>query len=135
MDAALRRLVRRRAGDRCEYCRIHQEQDTFFTFPVDHIIARQHGGQTEADNLCFSCYRCYSHKGTNIASIDPETKTIVPLFDPRRNDWFEHFAWQDALLVGRTAVGRATVMLLAVNHPDYVVLRESLIAEGVFPPS
>jgi hypothetical protein len=37
--------------------------------------------------------------------------------------------------VGRTVIGRATVTLLAVNHPDYVHLRESLIAEGTFPPS
>ncbi len=48
MDAALRRLVRERAGNRCEYCGIHQDQDAFFTFPVDHIIARQHGGKTAA---------------------------------------------------------------------------------------
>ncbi len=46
MDSALRLLVRTRAGNRCEYCRIHQDQDPFFTFPVDHIIARQHRGLT-----------------------------------------------------------------------------------------
>ncbi len=32
-----------------------------------------------------------------------------------------------------TAIGRATVKLLAINHPDYVLLRESLIDEGTFP--
>jgi hypothetical protein len=135
MDAALRSLVRERAGHRCEYCRIHQDQDAFFTFPIDHIIARQHGGKNEADNLCLSCYRCNRHKGPNIASLDPETQELVRLFHPRRDDWAEHFEWRGALLVGRTPIGRATVMLLAVNHPDYVLLRESLIAEGTFPPS
>ena len=135
MDAALRNLVRSRAGNRCEYCLIHQEQDVFFTFPVDHIIALQHGGKTEAANLCLSCYRCNSHKGPNIASLDPETGELVRLYHPRRDHWSEHFDWQGALLVGGTAVGRATVMLLAVNHPDYVLLRESLIAEGTFPPT
>jgi len=135
MDAALRRLVRERAGNRCEYCGIHQDQDAFFTFPVDHIVARQHGGKTAADNLCLSCYRCNSHKGPNIASIDPDSGGMVRLFHPRRDDWSEHFEWQEALLAGRTPIGRATVKLLAVNHPDYVLLRESLIDEGTFPPA
>lgn len=134
MDAALRNLVRERAGDRCEYCRIHQDQDPFFTFPIDHIIAIHHGGTTDVGNLCLSCFRCNSHKGPNIASLDPETGELVRLFHPRRDDWFEHFSWRGATIVGRTAIGRATVMLLAINHPDYVHLRESLISEGTFPP-
>ena len=103
--------------------------------PSTNVIALQHGGKTESDNLCLSCYRCNSHKGPNIASIDPETGDLVRLFHPRRDEWFEHFDWQGALVVGRTPVGRATVMLLAVNNPDYVLLRESLMAEGAFPPS
>ena len=134
MDAALRKLVRERAKHRCEYCRIHQDQDPFFTLPIDHIIARQHGGKTEPDNLCLSCYRCNSHKGPNIAGIDLETGEMVPLFHPRQNNWHEHFKWSGTVLVGRTPIGRATVTLLAVNHTDYILLRESLMAEGSFPP-
>ena len=42
--------------------------------------------------------------------------------------------WEGVILVGRTPVGRATVELLAINHPDYVLLREELIEEGEFPP-
>ena len=80
MDAGLRRFVRERAGNRCEYCRVHQDQDPFYGFPIDHIIAQQHRGETELDNLCLSCYRCNSHKGPNIASIDPVTGDMVPLF-------------------------------------------------------
>ena len=83
---ALRMLVRERAGDRCEYCRIHQDQDAYFRFHIDHIIARQHGGLTNADNLCLSCYRCNAHKGPNIASIDADTDELVRLFHPRRDD-------------------------------------------------
>jgi hypothetical protein len=135
MDAALRKLVRERAEHRCEYCRIHQYQDPFFTFPIDHIIARQHGGKTEPDNLCLSCYRCNLHKGPNIASIDSDSGEMVPLFHPRRDKWHEHFEWNGTLLVGRTPVGRATVALLAINNPDYILLRESLMVEGSFPPN
>ena len=135
MDAALRKLVCERAKYRCEYCRIPQNQDPFFTFPIDHIIARQHGGKTESGNLCLSCYRCNSHKGPNIASIDSDTGEMVPLFHSRRDNWHEHFEWNGTLLVGRTPVGRATVALLAINHPDYILLRESLMVEGSFPPN
>lgn len=134
MNAALRALVRERAGDRCEYCRIHQSQDPFFTFPVDHIIARQHGRKTVPENLCLSCYRCNARKGPNIASVDPQTNDMVRLFHPRQDRWTEHFLWQGVLLVGTTPIGRATVDLLAINHPDYVLLRESLVEEGTFPP-
>ena len=55
MDARLRAQVRDRAGGRCEYCRIHEDEDPFFTFPIDHVIAQQHGGATTLDNLCLSC--------------------------------------------------------------------------------
>ena len=135
MDVALRRLVRERARNRCEYCGIHQDQDAFFTFPVDHIIALQHSGKTDATNLCLSCYRCNSHKGPNIASIDPDTDKMVRLFHPRQDVWADHFEWLGATLSGRTSIGRATAKLLAINHPDYVLLRESLIDERTFPPT
>ena len=134
MDQALRNQVWQRAGNRCEYCHIHQDHDPFYRFQIDHIIAQQHRGLTVANNLALSCFRCNSHKGPNIASIDPETGQTVPLFHPCQHDWAEHFEWQGPLLVGRTPIGRATVELLAINHPDHVVLQERLISEGVFPP-
>ena len=56
------------------------------------------------------------------------------LFHPRRDTWSEHFEWNQGILVSRTPIGRATVELLAINHPDYVLLREALLDEGVFPP-
>jgi hypothetical protein len=37
-------------------------------------------------------------------------------------------------VVGRTAVGRATVVVLAMNDPEAVEVREALIDEGLFPP-
>ncbi|MCH7988255.1 MAG: HNH endonuclease [Planctomycetes bacterium] len=133
MDKALRDQIQERADNRCEYCRIPQVADPFYTFPVDHIIARQHRGTTTLDNLALSCYRCNMHKGPNIASLDPDTSEMVPLFHPRRDTWSEHFEWNEGILVGRTPIGRATVELLAINHPDHVLLREALIDEGVFP--
>ncbi len=134
MDQTLRSEIIHRAGSRCEYCQLHQDYDPFYTFPVDHIIARQHRGSSELENLCLSCFRCNSFKGPNLSSIDPDTEEIANLFHPRKDKWPEHFKWDGAVLVGLTPTGRATVELLAINHPDHIVLRESLIEEGIFPP-
>ena len=134
MNEALWNQVRQRAKNRCEYCRVRQDQDPFYTFPVDHVIAQQHRGATTFENLALSCFRCNSRKGPNIASVDPVTSEMVPLFHPRRDVWAEHFAWSGPVLIGLTPIGRATVELLAINHPDYLLLRETLIVEGTFPP-
>jgi hypothetical protein len=134
MDRALAELVWQRAGGRCEYCRIAQEHERL-TFEVDHVIAIKHGGATRVGNLALSCLSCNSHKGSNIAGLDPRTRRLTPLFHPRRHKWARHFRWEGAVLVGRTPVGRTTVEVLNINDPPRVDLREGLIAEGVFPPA
>jgi hypothetical protein len=126
MNTALQISVRRRAGHRCEYCRLHQDDVPFYTFPVDHIIAGQHDGPTVATNLALSCLRCNLHKGPNIAGRDPLTKKLTPLFHPRRHKWAHHFRFVGPRVMGLTAIGRTTVKILAMNHPDAVALRESL---------
>jgi hypothetical protein len=69
-----------------------------------------------------------SQKGPNIASVDPETSVIVPLFHPRRNAWLEHFSLdEDGRLRGLTPAGRVTVLLMDMNDPDRVSLRSLLI--------
>jgi len=133
MDDELRSYVRARAGNRCEYCHIRQEHDPFYAFPIDHVIAAQHRGPTVADNLALSCLRCNSRKGPNIASLDPVSGELVRLFHPRQDRWSDHFEWSGPRLIGLTGIGRATAELLAINHPDAILLRESLIEEGIFP--
>jgi 5-methylcytosine-specific restriction endonuclease McrA len=54
IPAALRRQVRERAGECCEYCRI-PESLTWAVHPIDHIISEKHGGLTTADNLALAC--------------------------------------------------------------------------------
>ena len=69
----LRSQVIERANDLCEYCLIPQSF-SFAKHEVDHIIARKHGGQTTSENLALSCSLCNKHKGSDIASIDPQTE-------------------------------------------------------------
>jgi HNH endonuclease len=134
MDPELVELVWQRADGRCEYCQVHHEQDELH-FEIDHIIARKHRGPTRAGNLCLACFACNNHKGPNISGIDPKTGIIVKLFNPRRHSWHRHFRWDGPVLVGRTAIGRATVIVLEINLDYRVDLRQGLIGEGVFPPA
>ena len=133
MNQSLDRRVRERAKNRCEYCRVPADISVF-TFPLDHIIAQQHGGATTFENLALSCPHDNYHKGPNIAGLDPETGRLTRLFNPRRQRWSAHFAWDGPLLVGKTAVGRTTIRVLNMNHPEAVRLRRLLIAAGLFPP-
>lgn len=132
MDRAVRDSVAQRAGYRCEYCRLPQRFSRS-TFHVEHITPRQHGGTDDLDNLCCACNRCNLHKGPNLTGIDPDTGQIVPLFDPRGQSWDEHFAWQGALIVARTATGRATLQVLQMNAPRRLQLRSRLLARGLWP--
>jgi hypothetical protein len=134
MDHALADLVRRRAGDLCEYCQLPQAFSST-RFQIDHIIAEQHGGRTVASNLALACFADNNHKGANLAGIDPKTGKKVWLFNPRRQKWSRHFRWRGPVLVGRTPIGRATVAVLAINLPHRIAQRAALIAEGVFPPT
>jgi hypothetical protein len=129
----LDRRVRRRAKGLCEYSRLPQAFDPW-AFQLDHIIAGQHGGRAKLTNLALACSRCNRNKGPNIAGFDNRTNVIVALYHPRRDKWTEHFRWRGPRLLGLTPLGRVTIRVLAINHPDAVALRRELIAEGVFPP-
>lgn len=130
MNAALREQVRRRAGNRCEYCRLHQEHESSHPFHVEHINPRKHGGADDSENLALACHQCNLHKGTNLTGRDPDTNEIVRLFDPRQDRWREHFKHDGSRIVGLTAVGRTTSWVLQMNSDDRVELRSILIELG-----
>ncbi len=133
MNEAFERRVRKRAKERCEYCRI-PAYISEFTFPIDHIIAQQHRGEATFENLALSCPHCNYHKGPNVAGFDPVSGKLTKLFNPRRHRWTAHFAWGGPILVGKTAIGRATIYVLNINHPDRVEIRRLLAEAELFPP-
>jgi hypothetical protein len=132
VSEALRQQVRDRAGRRCEYCRLPDSLPPLESFHLEHIIARQHGGETVLDNLAWACHRCNRHKGPNLTGIDPITNEIVPLFHPRRLIWTGHFIMRGIELVGLTSTGRATVVLLQMNAARRLERRGELIRLGWF---
>jgi hypothetical protein len=131
MDEALRRLVRDRAGDICEYCRLPQQFDVL-PFVLDHIIALKHHGPTSPENLALGCYNDNAHKGPNIAGLDLVTGELTRLFHPRVDYWDEHFVWNGPMLVGRNAIGRTTIDVLNINLYERLEHRRLLIQAGLF---
>jgi hypothetical protein len=124
IQMALRRQVFERAQNRCEYCLLPVDV-AFFPHEVDHVIAEKHGGATNLDNLAFSCWRCNRHKGSDLASFDPQTGQLSPLFNPRTQVWLEHFIYESNKMVGLTPEGRTTVHLLRLNSEERLNERQS----------
>ena len=135
ISATLRRRLERAAHFRCGYC--HTSQRVVGPLlEIDHIVPESRGGTSNEDNLFLACPMCNSHKADRQEAIDPESKAIVPLFNPRKDQWEEHFEWieEGAIIRGKAPRGRATVTALNMNHPDLVAARRLWITAGWHPP-
>ncbi len=131
----VRRQVFERANGNCEYCKNQQGYSTA-PFSVEHILALSKQGSNDLENLALSCPACNAHKYTKQAALDPLTRKIVPLFNPREQIWDEHFIWDETLTqkLGLTPTGRATVTCLKMNRVESVNLRMVLAAFERHPP-
>ena len=133
ISAELRRLIRARAGERCEYCLIH-EDDGFLPHEPDHIIAVKHRGKTIEANLAWTCFVCNRAKGSDLASIDDLTGQIVRLYNPRIDSWGDHLELQlDGSFSARSSIGRVTISLLKLNRPELLEIRKLLTRIGRRP--
>jgi len=132
MPALIRTAVRERARGRCEYC-LMPEAGAFFAHEPDHVIATQHGGQSNLENLALACFQCNRHKGPNVASVDTETKRIVRLFNPRTDVWGDHFRAESGRIIPVTEIGRATAALLDFNDADREETRRNLWRASHYP--
>lgn len=130
---ALRRLVAERAGHRCEYCLI-PEENSFYDFQVDHIISVKHGGKSEAENLAYACVICNRNKGSDLGTILDKSEEIVRFYHPRKDQWADHFeVTSEGVLQAKTSIGAATIKILGLNHADSIIERRVLIAVGLYP--
>ncbi len=98
--------------------------EPFYTYHVEHIHARQHGGTDALENLALACNHCNFLKGPNLVSKDPDTGQTTALFHPRKQMWPEHFRCDGGRIWGVTPEGRTTVFLLQFNAPHRIELRE-----------
>lgn len=135
IPAELRRQVMQDAGHRCGYC-LSDEALTGMSLSIDHIIPRAAGGATEQENLWLACRPCNEFKGAQTHATDPESGETVPLFNPRWQDWYEHFAWSSdgTRILGLPPIGHATMIALRLNRPMLVRARRRWVAAGWHPP-
>lgn len=122
-------------GERCEYCGT-SEWVTGIPLEVDHIRPRSQRGTTSRFNLCRACSSCNTYKGDQTRARDPLTHKRALIFNPRRQQWADHFQWSEdgAQIIGLTACGRATVEALKMNHPQIVRARRLWVSVGWHPP-
>jgi len=133
---ALRDQIGRDARRRCGYC-LTSARITGTPMEIDHLVPESLGGLTVRDNLWLACSMCNDHKGNRIAARDPESGEVVRLYDPRRERWAAHFAWSadGALVLGKTACGRATVAAIRLNRAEIVEARRGWVGAGWHPPA
>lgn len=132
--AEVQRQVEARAGQRCEYCRMHQSLQGA-SFHVEHIAPVSLGGTDDPDNLAWACPGCNLKKSNRISAIDPVIGQEVRLFHPRLDRWEDHLAWQEYTLVGLTPIGRALIVAFDLNHARRCRVRQAEELFGLFPPS
>ena len=131
----IRSIVAKRAKWNCEYC-VSQERFAPQPFTVDHFDPESNGGDSDLNNLVYCCQGCNGAKSDKTRLLDPVIKNYVSLFNPRKQRWNDHFAWDDEFshIIGLTPEGRVTVIALQLNRRILIELRKFLHSVGEHPP-
>lgn len=141
ISAELDHRVREAAHYRCGYC-LSQQQYTMSRLTIEHILPRavfplNDPAANAEENLWLSCSFCDGHKSDKTTAVDPQTNQLVPLFNPRRQNWYDHFEWAaDGIrVIGLTPNGRATVQALHLNDdPEALAVSANWVSVGWHPP-
>ena len=130
-----RKEVEKRAKNLCEYCLCRQDHSPQ-PFSVEHIFPKSKNGSDELANLAIACQACNNFKYTKTEAVDPLSRQKVPLYNPRKDNWTEHFTWNNDFteIVGVSPTGRATIKTLKLNRESVQNLRRSLYLVGKHPP-
>jgi hypothetical protein len=125
-------FVPKRANFRCEYCRLSAEL-SYFPFHIEHIISIKHGGKTISLNLAYACPLCNLKKGSDIATFLEKPNILVRFFNPRTDNWSDHFDIENTVLItAKTSIGAATIKIFNFNHFDSIIERAEMIRFGIF---
>jgi hypothetical protein len=133
IPTALRTLVKSRAYDCCEYCRVGENTGVVL-FSCDHIISEKHGGKTVEENLAYACYWCNTYKGSDVGSVDLESnREFIRLFDPRQDLWDDYFHIENAILQPKTQIAKVTIKILRLNDEEKIKERAALTQLDQYP--
>lgn len=129
------KLIRERANFLCEYCHACEKWQ-YVAFTIEHIVPLAKSGTDDLDNLALACFHCNRKKSDKTTAIDPISDVELPLFNPRKDNWQNHFNWSaDGLFIlGLTPIGRATIKALALNRERVINIRKADKAVGRHPP-
>lgn len=132
----IRQQVEHDSRNRCGYC-LTQRLFTAKLLHIEHIIPIAAGGGSAIDNLWLACDLCNSAKGIRTHAVDPISRLTVPLFNPRQQNWIEHFAWSanGTRILGLTPTGRATIVALKLNNAYLLEARKWWVKAGWHPPT
>lgn len=113
------------ANNCCEYC-LQSNVVSFYPHQIDHIISLKHGGETEPDNLAYACFACNNSKGSDIGTVLLPNKVFIRLYNPRIDNWHDHFEMEHGFIYNKSDIGRATVKVLNFNEIDRIIERLDL---------
>ncbi len=130
-----KRKIRQQAKNRCGYCLLPQSLNPN-PLEIEHLLPTAKGGTDIEENLWLACRLCNGYKGVQTEAIDPETNRSVMLFNPRIQNWKEHFEWNEEQIkiIGKTVCGRATVQALKLNNEIILPVRKKWVMADWFPP-
>ena len=74
--------------------------------------------------------RCNLWKGADIGSLSIRMGKLIPLFNPWKDRWLDHFRLDGVVIEPLTAKGEVTAKLLRLNLDKRVAERRILIASG-----
>jgi hypothetical protein len=131
INTELRQTIANRAKQLREYCLI-AEANTFYGCEVDHIISVKHGGSSDADNLAYACSLCNRAKGSDVGSISASGE-FTRFFNPRIDQWSEHFRLDGSLIQPLTTIGEVTTRIFGFNDSARLHERDEMIRFGKYP--
>jgi len=136
ISVSLREAVISRASKCCEYCK-SQDKYSPTAFTIDHVIPESLDGTSNFDNLAYARFLCNRLKSNKLKAFDSITEKWIPLFNPRKDVWNEHFVWNEdtTRIVGLTVIGRCTVKEFKLNREKLIEYRNCIIPFGTHPPN
>lgn len=136
VSASIRAKIEERAEKLCEYCRSPLEFSPD-PFSVEHIFPISKGGTDDLENLALVCQGCNGYKSTKTEAFDVMSQMTVQFYNPRQDLWNEHFVWSEDFteIIGKTAKGRVTIIVLKLNRQRVMNLRRILVLGGEHPPN